>query len=123
MPAGRPQAMTREVRQKVLYAIKQGNYREVAAQYAGVCPATLRAYLKKREPEAEEFLAALLEAEAKVEIELVGAIQKLAQGDLKAGTWYLSRKFPKRWSDQAEKVREALKLLKQFSEQSGKSDH
>jgi hypothetical protein len=108
--------MTAEVRRKVLLAVRAGNFREVAAQYAGVSYSALRAYLKKkRDPEATAFLAAVLEAETAVEIELVGAVKRMGANDLKAATWYLARKFPKRWADKAAEVRRALKLLEQMT--------
>ena len=114
--AGRKSAMTEPVRAKILDAVRAGNYREVAAPHAGVSAKTLRAYCaKKRDPVARAFRAALLEAEAAVEIELVGAIKKMATGDLKAATWYLSRKFPQRWAEKADEVKKALKLLQQLA--------
>ncbi len=82
--------MTPEVRRKVLVAIRAGNYREVAARAAGINPSTLRAYVKRKDEEAQEFLAAIHEAESDVEIELVGAVKRFAAGDMRAATWYLS---------------------------------
>jgi hypothetical protein len=114
--AGRPTVVTPEVRRKVLLAVRAGNYREVAAQYAGISYSALRAYLKRKDdPEAGQFLAAVLEAESAVEIELVGAVKKMAAGDLKAATWYLARKFPKRWADKAAEIRRLMKLVEQLS--------
>jgi hypothetical protein len=122
--AGRPTVVTPEVRKKVLLAVRAGNYREVAAQFAGITYSTLRRYLKRTDdPEAVELCAALLEAEAAVEIEMVGAIKRLATGDLKAATWYLSRKASKRWADQSADIRKILKALQQISgAQSNPSD-
>lgn len=107
--------MTPEVRKKILIAIRAGNYREVAAQFAGVTAKTLREYLRRKDEEAVEFRAAIIEAEASVEIEMVGTIRRLAAGDLKAGTWYLTHKFPERWSDKSKELKEAIKLLRKLA--------
>lgn len=115
--AGRPTSMTPQVKEKILEAIRGGNYREVAAQYAGVTAKTLREYLRKKDDDAIVFRAAILAAEAKVEIDLVGAIKKLADGDLKAGTWYLARKFPERWAERSAELKEALKILKELRDE------
>lgn len=113
--AGRPLAITDAVKEKILEAIRGGNFREVAARYAGVTPKTLRAYLaRKNDEEAMAFRAVLLEAEAKVEIDIVGAIQTMARTeDIKAGTWYLARKFPDRWADKSKEITELLELLRE----------
>jgi uncharacterized protein YcaQ len=110
----RPLAITDQVKEKILEAIRGGNFREVAARYAGVSPKTLHVYLKRRDDEARAFRIAVLEAEAKVEIDIVGAINTMARtNDIKAGTWYLARKFSGRWADQSKELKELLELLRE----------
>lgn len=115
MPAGRPSSVTPEVRKNILLAIRAGNYREVAAQFAGITGKTLREYLKRKDSDAIEFRAAIQRAESEVEIEMVGAIKRLGTGDFKAATWYLTHKFPERWSDKSKELKEAIKLLRKLT--------
>lgn len=116
----RPLAITEPVKAKILEAIRQGNFREVAARYAGVSPKTLQVYLKRKgDDEAMAFRMVLLEEEARVEMNIVGALNRMSEGDMKAGTWYLARKFPQRWADKSKEIAELLELLR---EQRAKSD-
>lgn len=90
---GRPTKFTPETRQKVLTAIKAGNFREVAAGYAGISPATLRSWLA-RDP---EFLAAVTQAEQEAEIRMVAIVAAAAAKDAKHAEWWLERKVHHRW--------------------------
>ena len=71
---GRPSKLTPEVRQKVLTALKAGNFREVAAGYAGIAPVTLdtaiadgnRAALAAEPLRVDEALAELEKVEPRL---------------------------------------------------------
>lgn len=100
--AGRPTKLTDDLAAKIVQVIRAGNYREVAARFAGVAPETLTRWLTRGEKEKcgvyATFRQSVLEAEEAAEIESVGCIRRLVKdGDLKAATWYLERKFPERW--------------------------
>ncbi len=95
--AGRPTKCTPEAQTKIVQAIAGGNYREVAAQWAGVAPETLGRWLsRKREPYLS-FRRAVLEAEQAAEIRAVALIMKAAAEDPKHAEWWLERKFHERW--------------------------
>lgn len=108
--------MTEQAQKRYLEAIRLGNYREVAASYAGVSVATVHRFMKAKK--GEEFCKAVLEAEKLVEIRIVGVIYKACiDGDLDAAKWYLSHKFPQRWGNNTELLRNVAKLLKSLEEE------
>src|SRR5438552_1983516 len=98
---GRPSAFTDEIKKEILNAIRLGNYREVSAEYAGVCISTFKGWLtlgrrQKTGPYAE-FLAEVLHAEKKAEVLAVGAVRSAGNKDAKFFQWWLERKAPERW--------------------------
>lgn len=103
MPPGRPTKFTEETRNKIITALRGGNYRPIAAQYAGIAPSTLRKWLLTAQdpsapPEYLEFLAAVEKAEADAEIADIALIRKAAQdGTWSAAAWIRERKNPERW--------------------------
>lgn len=100
---GRPCKLTPDVRERILSALRAGNFRETACEWAGVSERTLQGWLNvgRREPNGPfgEFLRALLESERGAEIRAVGIVMKAAQKDAKHAEWWLSRKHPSRWSE------------------------
>ena len=102
---GRPSKCTEEARRKILWALRLGNYRVAAAEYAGVSDRTLCAWLAKGRDEEEglyaDFYRDVLEAERAAEIRALGVIQQAAQKDWKAAAWFLERKFPERYCTRA----------------------
>ena len=103
--AGRPTKFTPEVRDKIVDVLRRGNYRVVAADYAGVGIRTLNLWMKagREDPDSEfgVFLRACLEAERLAEIEMVDVVRNAGAIDYKAAAWYLGRKQPERWGDRA----------------------
>lgn len=97
MPAGRPTKLTPEVQQRVVDAIRGGNYREVAARWAGIGERTLQAWMVGRKPHHREFQRAVLEAEQAAEIRAVALLMQAAASDPDHAKWWLERKFPSRW--------------------------
>lgn len=103
---GRPSRFTDDVKKKILWALKIGNYRKVAAEYAGISDRTLISWLSRGRDQMEgdpyhEFYLAVLEAEQTAEVRALGIIQQAAQKDWKAAAWYLERKFPERYCTRA----------------------
>ena len=110
---GRPTKFTEETRKKILWALRLGNYRSAAAQYAGISERTLCDWLYKG-AEADsgdhaDFHNDVLEAEQAAEIRALGVIQQAANRDWKAAAWFLERKFPERYC-----VRAAVFLAKRL---------
>lgn len=100
---GRPTKFTPETREKVLIALRGGNYRETAANFADISYTTLRNWLVIAEdpsspPEYHEFLSAVRKAEADAEITDIARIRKAGQeGNWQASAWVQERKNPGRW--------------------------
>lgn len=88
---------TPETQDKLLAAIRGGNFRVVACQLAGITNKTLYEWLKNPKPEYQEFHKKLIEAEAGVEAYCVSQLINAGEKDPKWYAWYLERKF-KRWN-------------------------
>jgi len=101
---GRPTKFTPETRKKILWALRLGNFRRTAAEYAGISERTLADWLAKGEADDGEhaaFLDDVLEAEQAAEVRALGVIQQAATRDWKAAAWFLERKFPERYCTRA----------------------
>lgn len=104
MAAGRPTKFTDDTRNKIIQALRGGNYRTVAAAYAGISHTTLRNWLIMAQdphaaPEYVEFLADVEKAEADAEVADIALIRRAAQdGTWAAAAWIRERKNPDRWS-------------------------
>ncbi len=98
---GRPSKLTPEVAQKIVWALRLGNYRKSAAEYAGVSERTLGDWMRRGTEETHgpytDFCQEVLAAEQAAEIRALGVIQQAAKRDWKAAAWFLERKFPERY--------------------------
>lgn len=111
--AGRPTKMTPEVQDKILTALRAGNFRQVAAQYAGISQRTLREWMQQgeRRPKSAHgrFRRQLIEAEKSAEMRMVAMVMKAATGDARHAEWWLERKANARWGrERHEKEKEAV---------------
>ncbi len=103
---GRPTKFTEETRKKILWALRLGNYRKTAAEYACISERTLGDWLYKGSEENggeyADFHNDVLEAEQAAEVRALGVIQQAANnGQWKAAAWFLERKFPERYCTRA----------------------
>lgn len=112
---GRPTKLNYKVQEKIVQAIKAGNYIETAAAYAGINKSTLYDWLRRGEREKQrveknpryrirksekpyvEFSDAVEKALAEAEVRDVLLISKAAEEQWQAAAWRLERKFPDRW--------------------------
>lgn len=98
---GRPSKLTPEVQEKILTAIRAGNYAHVAAQYAGIGERTYYRWMERGEKAKagryRQFWQAVKEAESEAEVRAVAIIQKKMPDDWRAALTYLERKHPRRW--------------------------
>ena len=98
---GRRTKLNPEVQEKIVSAIRAGNYAMIAAEYAGICEGTFYGWLKRGREEGQgiyfEFLKAVKEAEREAEVRAVAHVQKHMTGNWTAAMTYLERKFPQRW--------------------------
>lgn len=96
----RPSSLTPEVEERILYALRQGNYRSAAAKAAGVSFDCFREWVRKGnrgiEPYAA-FNAKLKEAEGESEAALVTTIRTAAEKHWAAAAWLLERKYAPKW--------------------------
>jgi transposase-like protein len=111
--AGRPSKLTEEVTARVVQALQGGNYRKVAAEWAGISSTVFREWmiLGKKRPNSKhgEFRRRVLEAERTAEIRVVALVMKAAAEDPRHGEWWLARKFPERWADKT-RIKGAVEL-------------
>jgi hypothetical protein len=82
---GRPTKLTPEVHEKIVNAVRAGNYLEIAAEFAGVHRTTVFRWLKDAEaddaPRAlTQFRDAISRARAEAEVRVVGAVQRDMMG-------------------------------------------
>lgn len=98
---GRPSKLTPERQQRLLDAIRAGNYYEPACVYAGIDYATFRRWMQRGEQATHgpyrEFREAVLRAEAEAEIRAVALINKAMPDDWRAAQMFLERRHPERW--------------------------
>lgn len=85
---------TPEVVKKLTDAIKLGATYELASGYAGVSPATLYEWLKKK----PEFLEAVKDAEGAGAVGWLARIEQAAKdGTWQAAAWKLERRYPQEY--------------------------
>ncbi len=99
--------LTPETQRRIYQAIRAGNYKEVACQFAGISGTTLRNWVNRGKESREKgndkcryyyFLRGLEEAEAEAEVRNVAVIQKAAEKQWQASAWILERRHPERWA-------------------------
>ena len=97
----RPTKLTPEVSQRIVTAIRAGNYAEPAARSAGISPATYYRWLERGAREEEgihrEFHDAVRKAEADAEVHAIVVIRKEMERDWRAALAYVERRYPDRW--------------------------
>jgi transposase len=98
---GRHSKLTPEVQEKIISAIRAGNYAQVAAKYAGIAETTYYVWLQRGKEESsgmyKEFREAVKKAESEAEVRAVAMMQKHMTDNWQAAMTYLERKFPDRW--------------------------
>jgi len=100
---GAPSKFNEDRAERLLQAVRGGNYLETAARFAGISYPTLRRWIQKADdpdapPEYEEFRDALEKARADAEVLALAKIQKAAtEGAWQASAWYLERSAPEKW--------------------------
>jgi len=98
--AGRPLTLTPEVADKIVNALKMGNYRSAAAKYAGVEVATLKLWVTRANKGEQPFLDLIdrmKSAEGEAEASLVATIRRAANDTWTAAAWLLERKHAPKW--------------------------
>ena len=102
---GRPLKLTKDRSDRIVSAIRAGNYAEVASRYGGVHPTSYYSYMKRGETDADagkttvfaEFFTAVKKAEADAEVRAVALVNTAMKDNWTAAMTYLERRFPQRW--------------------------
>ena len=97
----RPTKLTQGVHERIVAAVRAGNYPEPSARAAGINPATYYRWLKRGEKEPSgpyhDFYEAIGRAEAEAEVEVVARLRKAVPDDWRAGLSFLERRYATRW--------------------------
>lgn len=97
----RPTKLTAEIQSRICEAVRAGNYLDVAAQYAGIGPATFHRWLargaKERAGAYAAFHAAVTKAERDAEVALVATWRRQAIDNWQAAAALLERRYGRRW--------------------------
>lgn len=91
---------TDETREKILNALRAGNYRVAACKFAGISDDTFGRWMRAGKAGDEPFAAfaeQVKQAEAQAEASLVATIRKAAGDHWQAAAWLLERKYVTRW--------------------------
>lgn len=95
--------LTPEIQDRICAAIRQGNYQETAAKFAGIGETTFYRWLDEGSKEDsdeifQQFREAVEKAKADAEVRDISLIDKAAtDGSWQAAAWKLERKYPHRW--------------------------
>jgi len=101
---GAPSKFSEERAERLLQAVRGGNYLQTACAFAGINYGTMRRWIHKAdEPDApqeyRDFRDAMEKARADAEVASVAKIQKAAnEGQWQAAAWFLERSMPDRWA-------------------------
>ncbi len=99
--AGRRTKLTPEVREKIVSAIRAGNYANVAAEYAGIGERTFYRWLQLGQEANRgihrQFWQAVKKAEREAEVRAVAILQRHMEDNWQAAMTFLERKHPDRW--------------------------
>lgn len=100
-PKGRPTKLTPEVQDRLLAAIRAGNYLDTSAAHAGIHRDTLHAWMRDganaKSPELQEFSDAVQKAIGDAESMHVARIAAASSKQWQAAAWWLERRYPDRW--------------------------
>ena len=100
-PPGRPSLLSRDVRDRLLAAIRTGATRRAAAASAGIGLATFHRWLERgqhaRSGEYRDFRDAVRQADAHAEYVLLRRIARASRTDWRAAAWILERRFPHKY--------------------------
>lgn len=93
----RPSKYSPAVHDRIVLALRAGNYRKVAAASAGVSEATFHAWMKSPRKQLRGFQEAVARAEAEFEVTTVGQIARKVATSPESGFKLLERRYPGRW--------------------------
>ncbi len=108
MGNGRKTKLTPEVQEKIISALKAGNYFNHACVYAGVAPNTGEEWKSRGEGTDKDrpvnalyanFAKAVREAESFVQVRMISQWQEQMPSDWRAIEAFMKRRYPSEWGD------------------------
>jgi len=97
----RPSKLTAETAERIVQAIRAGNYAEAAVRAAGIAPSTFYRWMDRGAAEEDgphrDFHEAVRRAEAEAEVHAVATVRRAMGDDWRAAMAYLERRHPSRW--------------------------
>ena len=97
----RPTKLTPEVSDRVLQAIRAGNFQSTAARFAGIDPGAFHRWMRRGEREPRgiygDFHDRVERALAEAEVRDIAMIERASQSHWQAAAWRLERMHPERW--------------------------
>jgi transposase len=97
----RPTKLTAELQDRIVIAVRAGNYAEAAARSCGIAGSTYYRWLQRGalEPAGiyKDFTEAIRRAEAEAEVHAVAILRRAMSEDWRAALAYLERRHPGRW--------------------------
>ncbi len=97
----RPTKLTPEVQDRIVKAIRAGNYFQAAARAAGISESTHYRWLERGAEEKQgahrDFREAVSRAEAESEVHAVAVIRRAMTEDWRAALALIERRHPERW--------------------------
>jgi hypothetical protein len=97
----RPTKLTPEARQRIVTAIRAGNYRRPAARSAGISEATFHRWMARGKKASSgvyrDFYEEVERAEADAEVYAVTVIRKAMPNEWRAAAHFLERRYPESW--------------------------
>jgi hypothetical protein len=113
--AGRPTNLTPEVHTAFVEAIKRCWYIETACALVGVGRSTVYGWMRRGRKETEgpfaEFLDDVKKAAAEQEADCLDGIRLAGADHWQARAWLLERRYPDRWSNRRDELKEMHKQL------------
>ena len=98
---GRRSKLTPEVHDKIVAAIRAGNYAKVAAEYAGISERTFYTWIQRGSEETDgiytRFAEAVQRATSEAEVRAVAMVQQHMADSWQAAMTFLERRCPQRW--------------------------
>jgi transposase len=100
----RPTKLTDAVTERIVQAIRAGNYPEPAARAAGISASTYYRWIARGQQERSgvfrDFAEAVARAEGESEVHAVAVIRRAMTEDWRAALAYVERRHPERWRRQ-----------------------
>lgn len=101
-PLGQPTKLTDACKKRLIDAILDGNYLDVACRSAGITYRAFRYWMVKGQAatsgEHFHFFQETNAAIAQAEIELVRQVRKASEVDARHAEWMLVHRYPERWA-------------------------